>query len=160
MNKSELTDIFSKLGADDPEEWAESQIEEGIPQLARYIFLKGCWDNIIKDGDTSWINNQIDNTPVDSREPFSGIAHALRRLLDSGADPKDLIDLVRGAQAELLFSFCNQLDDPDSVEDNQYVNWGLVQLDDDDQPTNFISGLHESVLETDPTGREMTPRNS
>ena len=32
----ELTRIFQKLGAPDPEGWARSQIQEGIPQLARY----------------------------------------------------------------------------------------------------------------------------
>jgi len=37
--------------------------------------------------------------------------------------------------------------------------WGLFQLDGDGTPVPpCIGGLHESVLETDPTGREMRPR--
>lgn len=160
MNKKDLVRIFKELGAKDPEVWAVSQVEEGIPQLARYLFLKGCWDNIVKDGDINWIDTQLQNTPSDSKEPFSGVAHALRRLLKSGAKPEDLSELVRGSQAELLHSICYQLDDPDSVEGNEYVNWGLVQLNEDGQPTDFISGLHESVLETDPSGREMCPKES
>jgi len=160
MNKKELSRIFKELGATDPEGWAESQVKEGIPQLARYLFLKGCWDNIVKDGDTTWIHAQIENTPEESDAPFSGIAHALRCLLKAGANPQDISDLVRCTQAELLFSICYQLDDSDSVEGNEHVDWALAQVDDEGRPVNFISGLHESVLETDPTGREMCPKNS
>jgi hypothetical protein len=35
-----LTEIFKEGGAIDPESWASSEIEEGIPQLARFNFLK------------------------------------------------------------------------------------------------------------------------
>ena len=157
MNKKDLVNIFRELGAANPEGWAESQVAEGTPQLARFLFLKGCWDNIVKDGDIGWIDRQIQSTPDDSKAPFSGVAHALRRLLESGAKPEDITELVRGMQAEFLFSICHQLDDPDSVEGNQYVNWGLCQLDENDRLIDFIDGLHESVLGTDPTGREMCP---
>lgn len=161
MNKDELIKIFSDLGANQPEIWAESEVEEGIPQLARYLFLKGCWDNIVPDDDANWIDNIIDNTPEDSHEPFAGTAHALRRLLAIGANRADISAVVRGMQAEFLHSLCYQLDDPGAVAGNQYVRWALMELDDQaGLPKREINGLHESVLETDPTGREMRPRNS
>jgi hypothetical protein len=37
--------------------------------------------------------------------------------------------------------------------------WALVQIGDDGDVLGNIGGLHESVLETDPTGREMRPRD-
>jgi hypothetical protein len=157
-DKAELTAVFTQLGAADPDEWAESEIAEGIPQLARFLFLKGCWDQIESDGDTQWIENTITNIPEGSSDPFAGTAHALRRLLAAGAAPEDITEVVRGVQAELLSGICYQLDDSDSVTGNDFVSWGLFELDENEQPKRAIGGLHESVLETDPTGREMCPK--
>lgn len=46
---------------------------------------------------------------------------------------------------------------PDLQDTFDRVNWGLFVLDDDDQPIAHLSGLHELVLSTDPTGREGRP---
>ena len=35
-----LTERFRALGAQEPREWASSQISEGIPQLGRFLFLR------------------------------------------------------------------------------------------------------------------------
>jgi len=40
------------------------------------------------------------------------------------------------------------------------VAWSLVKVDDDGNVLASVNGLHESVLETDPTGREMRPRET
>lgn len=54
-----------------------------------------------------------------------------------------------------------QLDDPGVVEylrkETPRVNWALFEVDEDFQPLNPLGGLHESVLCTEPTGREMRP---
>jgi hypothetical protein len=55
----EPADHFRALGADEPESWARSQVEEGIPQYARFVFLRQAWTNVIPDGDTSWIGPLI-----------------------------------------------------------------------------------------------------
>lgn len=88
--------------------------------------------------------------------PFSS---ALRRLLATGAAESDLTTVVRVMQWRLLFGFCQLLDDPEALENEvRDVAWRLFQVGGDDQPTAVLSGLQESVLETDPTGREMRPR--
>lgn len=87
MDRTELIDVFTRLGAKDPQSWAVSEIDEGIPQLARYLFLKGAWNAVVGDGDSSWIEQVIENTPAESSAPYSGTAHALRHLLAAGADP-------------------------------------------------------------------------
>jgi hypothetical protein len=62
-------------------------------------------------------------------------------------------------QAELLLTFCYLLEDPGKVEDAVAdVAWALVRIDDEGNPLETIGGLHESVLDTDPTRREMRSR--
>src|SRR6478736_3386328 len=40
MDQKKLSALFRTLGARDPGAWAQSQIEEGVPQLARFLFLR------------------------------------------------------------------------------------------------------------------------
>jgi hypothetical protein len=62
-------------------------------------------------------------------------------------------------QWRLLFAVCQLLDDPGTLEKEvKDIAWSLFQVDEEDQSTAAITGLHESVLETDLTGREMPSR--
>ncbi len=62
-------------------------------------------------------------------------------------------------QAELLFGLCYLLGDPGALEPEiAELGWTLQLLDEDENMLGAIDGLHESVLQTDPTGREMRPR--
>lgn len=89
------------------------------------------------------------------------MGQALKKLRARGASDAEIIDLVRGKQAELLFSFCYLLEDPGELEPEVAdVSWVLAQLDQEGNVIGSIGSLHESVLETDPTGREMRPRQS
>lgn len=156
-----LTRLFDDLGAPDPEGWARSQIGEGIPQLARYLFLRQAWRSIVPEGDSRWIDATIDRAKSHPGEPYAGAGLALARLRAKSATDEELTDLVRSMQAKLLFSFCYLLEDPGDVEDVvSDIAWALVQIDDKGTVLETIGGLHESVLETDPTGREMRPRPS
>lgn len=157
MERREILDALIRLGAPEPESWAASEVDEGIPQLARFAFLRGAWLGVIDAKDSSWMDRVVAQTPVGSEAPFAGTAHALRRLLEAGVDRGDLQQVVRGMQAELVFHLCYLLDDPAVVDGNDVVSWALFELDDHEQPARAIGGLHESVLETDPTGREMRP---
>lgn len=155
-----LTDVFRSAGARHPELWAKSQIDQGINQLHRYLFLRQAWKCVISEADPSWIANEKQRAAEDSEAPFAGVGQALERLQSAGAATEDLITLVRGMQAQLLFNLCYLLDDP-AIDDKglSEVGWTLVETDSDLEPTGrTIGGLHESVLETDPSGREMRPR--
>lgn len=154
-----LAEIFKKLGADDPDGWAHSQLSRGINQLGRFVFLKQAWSKVIDEEDSSWIDSEINAARFDPDAPFSGVGHALSRLKELGVDFQDINDIVRGKQAELLFSLCYLLDDPGDLPDEiKDMAWSLVQINDEGEPIGQIGSLHESVLETDPTGREMRPR--
>jgi hypothetical protein len=159
MNQKDLVATFRKLGARDPEGWAQSQLEEGIPQLARFLFLRQAWQHIVKESDPGWIESSIQRARTHPAEPYAGVGHALLKLRARGATHEEITDVVRGMQAELLFSLCYLLEDPGEVEPEvEDVAWALVQVDAEGTVLGVIGGLHESVLETDPTGREMRPR--
>jgi hypothetical protein len=158
---SELSALFERLGAQNPESWARSQIEEGIPQLLRFLFLRQAWSYILEEGATSWVDYHIGESVADPRAPYAGVGIALRRAKDAGVSATDLVQIARGAQAELLSQLCYMLEDPGlhgtEVGD---VSWGLFETDEEGNPIQPINGLHESVLETDPTGREMRPADA
>jgi hypothetical protein len=162
LSLKRLTEVFRRLGAKDPEGWASSEIEEGLPQLATYVFLRQAWTNVADENDDSWIDRLVEQSNEKSNQPCAAIGPALKRLLAKGVDRRDIVDVVRGMQYELLFALCYQLDDPgivDFLDDSMpQVEWGLFRLDDNGEPATQIAGLHESVLEFDPTGREMRPR--
>jgi hypothetical protein len=159
MTQDELAALFHKLGATDPEGWASSQVEEGIPQLARFLFLRQGWRMIVDEDDPSWIGRLIERAEAHPHEPYAGVGHALKKLRGRGATDDEITDVVRGMQAQLLFGFCYLLEDPGDVEPEVAdVAWSIVQVDGEGNVLGSIPGLHESVLETDPTGREMRPR--
>jgi len=90
--------------------------------------------------------------------PTRVFGHALKKLRARGATDDERTDLVRGMQAELLFSFCCPLDDPGDVETEVAdLAWGLAQVDDGANVLGSIGGLHESVLEMDTTGERCVP---
>ena len=158
MDFEALVERFRTLGARDPESWARSQVEEGIPQLARFVFLKGAWDNVHADGDVEWIHRLLEATAPDADGPFDGVAHAIRRLDATGADRHDVAELYRNAQVQMMFDLCYLLSDPGVVHDRGDVDWQLMRIDVGGVAVEPMDGLHESVLETDPSGREMRPR--
>jgi hypothetical protein len=159
MKRDDLISIFRTLGANDPESWANSEVDENIPQLARFMFLKGAWQLVVSDEDTSWIDSLLQNVPSGSSDPFADAAHSIRAMLDAGVSKSVIARLVRAVQSEFLSDLCYMMDDPGSIEGNdECVDWSLIENDDDGNPGRIINGLHESVIETDPTGRECRPK--
>jgi hypothetical protein len=156
MTVEELASIFKKLGARDPESWARSQVEGGVAQLHRFLFLRQAWRFIVSEDDHDWIREELTTDPVG---PGGAIVPALRRLLAAGARQEDITTVVRVMQWGLLFRFTYLLEDPGDKEDEvKDIAWRLVQVDEDGNPIGRIDGLHESVLEMEPTGREMRPK--
>jgi hypothetical protein len=163
VNLQELTELFRKLGAQNPEGWARSQIRENIPQLARFLFLRQAWKLVVDEDDRQWISER---RQIDTDEPAGDIGPAIGRILAAGADESDLTRVVRIMQWEILFGLCYLLDDPDYLRDDREIiqkeagdiDWCLFQVGNNGLPVAVVDGLHESVLETEPTGREMRPK--
>ena len=158
MDEQQLTELFRKLGASDPEGWARSQIRQGIPQLPRFLFLRQAWREVVSPDNRSWIAEWLRRATQSPNSPGAGIGPALTRLLAAGAREDDLTTVVRVMQWWLLAGLCVLLDDPGVVESEVAdIEWQLFLLDQNGAPLVPIVALHESVLETDPTGREMCP---
>src|SRR5262245_5985891 len=154
----ELTELFRELGAIEPETWARSQLEEGLPQLAVFSFARAIWEAVVKDGDDGWIENEVEWSKKHSNEPCSQAGSALEEMLARGVNRQAIINLVRVCQFNALYHVCALIDGARLVE--LPVNrWTLFQVDEFGQPLAVIQGLHEILLSMDPTGREMRPSN-
>ena len=162
LTEDELVDLFRRLGAPSPEDWAHSQVTEDIPQLARFLFLKQAWSSVLEEGDTAWIADAIRSAQIEPNAPYAGLGAALARCEAAGASADDLTEIARCVQAQLLFAIAYILEGPpDDLDIAVDVSWGLFETDEHGHPTKHrIGDLHESVLELDPTGREMRPKSS
>jgi hypothetical protein len=163
-----LAAVFRELGADDPEAWARSQLEEGIPQLAIYCFTRALWEGVVDENDHDWIDRKIEWAKAHPRAPCAQVGPALQEMLAKGViqemlakgvNPQAITDLARVMQYELLFHLCSLLDGSRSV-DLPVNDWTLHQVDEQGEPVAIIQGLHEVLLSMDPTGREMRPSGS
>ena len=160
----ELTHIFARLGATNPESWARSQHLEVINQLHRFLFLRQAWKCAYSADDDSWIELAIESFRKTPDNAFAGVGRALEELLALGAERQVIVELVRGVQALMLFHISYTLGDPDLTEDDveevREMGWALVETDAESNPTDReISCLHESVLETDPRDSGDTGNN-
>jgi hypothetical protein len=157
---AQLAAIFRELGADEPERCANSQLAEGIPQLALFVFLKQAWSAIVDEKDTSWIDEYIDwgKDERASRTFWGKLSQSLESMRLKGVENSDIATVVQTMQYLLLGSICNQLDDCDSSPINAkgewQVRWKLFQVDGNGEPIQDLEGLHEYADSMDPTGEE------
>jgi hypothetical protein len=157
--KEELTSLFQRFGAKDPELWAASQVDEGIPQLARFLFMKAVWEHVPQEGDSSWIDREVAGSKQHPEEPFAGLGAALALCRDKGVPDAALTELARCLQAQMIHTVGYVIDGPAYSYTVEGMNWSLFQVDKDGKPFGEpVAGLYESVLDFDPTGRELRPR--
>ena len=160
-SEDELTELFRQLGASSPEQWAHSQIAEGLPQVLRFLFLKHAWSKVIQDGDEAWIEQEIKRAEAKPDFPYAGLGLALARCRAAGVKSEDLTEIARCLQAQMLFRIAYLIDGPLYERGLGQISWGLFETTEDGRPTGpQVGGLHESVLEFDPTGREMRPHGA
>lgn len=155
-----LTKLIQQLGYPEPEAFAQSVIDEGPHQLLAALFVHQAWKwHVVPDGDVTWIDREIASAAKRPNEPYAGLGLALKRCREAGVEDKHLIEMARCHQAATIFRICYLLGDPGfddpELED---VAWGLFQVDENDRPVGqALDALHELVLGSDPTGREMRP---
>ena len=111
----------------------------------------------LKEDELDWVNNRIQYNYSTPGDPCSQLPQALKEMLDKNVSREAIIDLIRVIQYETLFHVCSTIDRTYEA-DTPVSEWSLYQLNDNDDPTDIISGLHESLLEFDPSANEMRPR--
>jgi len=145
-----LTALFRALGADgDALDWAESEAEEGLPQLARYRFLRTVWQDVDAWGTDAhrWV----------AAYRSDGVAAgAVDRALAAGLTPEDLGDLAREVARETAFGVLYALADPADGSlpaeiEEQLPSWRLAELDPDGEPTGrHLDALHQDFAGLEP----------
>jgi len=148
---SELVSVFEKLGVSNPESFARSQLNEGIPQLSMVFFLYRAFHSLVREGDHKWIRG-LTHSP--RANPCGA---ALERILDRGTDLNDLVTFAKCAQRELLVDLIYIIDDATAVHfDDEDVrrsltpiHWRLFQVDRNGAPIVALDGLHELLGEFD-----------
>jgi alkylhydroperoxidase/carboxymuconolactone decarboxylase family protein YurZ len=159
--KAELVSLLTRARVRDAEAWADSQLEEDIAQVARAIVLWRLWPEAIDrfTRDLSWIDEVIAERERDSNAPFADAGAALSAALAAGVSPEDLGKIARFVAFSAVFSTLYRIDEGADYEFDDGPGWILMEIDQETgQPTGRdVGGLHESLLELDPTGREGRP---
>jgi hypothetical protein len=155
-----LTAVLERIGVSDPEGWASSETREDIPQAARAMFLRMAWRQVIEPfREPNWIDESLEIYRNDPGGPLSEGAAAIEPMLDAGVTREDIALVAWTVAIRATFELVYHMEDYEPVEGAP--GWLLVETDPaTDEPTGrVVNGLHESVLETDPAGREARPRS-
>lgn len=131
-NAADLTTKFEKLGVPDPSNWAKSQINEGIDQLARATVLRAMADIVVR-------SSKMPELIADE------VRDASKRIENAGVSSTDLALIVKTAVYRSLSDMMVLFDDCAEFENNPgQVHARLFKLDDNFEPASAIEGLHES----------------
>lgn len=120
-------------GADDARGWAESEVREGFPQLARYRLLRALAQDV---------------------QAWDAVTVAALRYGTSQAE--DVIDIARAVARETTFSVLYRLSDPDSDDlpvdlQRQLPGWALVETTPVGELTGRVLGaVYEDLNTLDP----------
>lgn len=140
MENSRFKDLCEQLkaaGATNPKSWANSELQENIPQFARFLVLKGLTD-IYRDveGNLSEI------------ESYSDEATEAHQKLASQFDEQELKELLHFYGKSIIGKVIDMLDQGYLYGVNDNVGWSLMELDNKGTTTDrLIQGLHEDFLE-------------
>ncbi|MFF4273248.1 hypothetical protein [Streptomyces sp. NPDC001536] len=123
-----LSRLFAALGTDDARGWAESEVEENLPQLARYRLLRALSQDI-----QAWD------------------ASSIASLRDESTATADVEDLARAIARETTFNVLYRLADP-GLDDlpvdlhGQVPGWALMETTPAGELTGrVLNGLHEDL---------------
>ncbi|HST60189.1 MAG TPA: hypothetical protein VLK84_15895 [Longimicrobium sp.] len=160
-----LAETFRGLGAEEPEAWALSEVEDGIPQLARFLLLRSVWRSAEqwKSPPAEWFGEQegLDEDADEADDPgraedaepaFLAAQQAVQRILAAGVDPGDLKEIARAVFLHTAFDAVHTVDEGHDPEAGDGLpGWLLIELDAEFTTTGrAMVGLNEDLLTTEP----------
>lgn len=169
----QLAETFRALGAEEPEAWALSEVEDGIPQLARFILLRRLWRGAEewKQAPTDWfvdrdpepaedeededeasVSEAVAVDDEDAEPAFFAVQQAVRRILAAGADPEDLKEVARAVFLHAVFDAVQTVDEGyDPQAGDGMPGWLLTEVGGDLVLTGrTLDKLHEDLFTTEP----------
>lgn len=147
MNRSVAKEL-QRMGVS--QEQAESIAEDlggrDVRSLLSELLLRGLWSQVIDESNPSQL-------------PLIG-GDAVRRLLEKGVDPDDLMDVVRETQVDTIYGVANLIDWPTyELELDEPLGLTVfVGTQESNENALPIHELHSCLMERDPTGRHGVPR--
>ena len=137
----ELTAHFEAWGALDARAWAHSELEEDIPQSARFLFLRAVWRRM-NDALAAAMDDPVTTAMQANGVAADDIAGVIRRCLYTYAfDTVFLIDEPGGTVHYV---------DPKLDVGPADPRWRLMEVSPQGDLTGReVLGLHESLLEED-----------
>jgi hypothetical protein len=157
----QMIDRLARLGAADAAAWVQSELQEDIPQAARFLILRRLWRDIDdwRDNAAAYVPGMIAHAEKAPNAPFADGERALKRMVELGVPVAEIGAFARMVAYEAMFAVVEVIDegyDPDA--DEGVPGWGLIEVGAEGELTNRqIGGLHEGLLSLDPTGREGRP---
>jgi hypothetical protein len=152
-SKAELLALFKRVGVEDPEGWADSEIQEDFAQLARAILLRRLWPEVIDRFATalSWIDSAISGREGDDAL-FTDARAALSAALAAGVSKEDLGKIGRLVAFVTVADTLYRIDERADDDFDDGPGWMLIEIDQSTgRPTGRdVGGLHESILEVKP----------
>ena len=155
-----LIRVLNQAGIDDSESLLESHREYGTPVLAKAIFMREAWRPILRNGDSSWIDNTIEEmkSRVGRTDLYAkrflpeqpDLLAALQILKRSNADLEAVTHIVRQAQVSVLDWLVSILDGGHCFEDGLDSCWSLCANDESGDPTIAFGDLKYEIWEFDP----------
>ncbi|WP_311749255.1 hypothetical protein [Proteus terrae] len=140
MENSRFKDLCEQLkaaGATNPKSWANSELQENIPQFARFLVLKGLTD-IYRD-----VEGNLSEMDI-----YSDEAPEVHQKLASQFDEQELKKLLHFYGKSIIGKVIDMLDQGYLYDVNGNVGWSLMELDNEGTTTDrLIQGLHEDFLE-------------
>lgn len=149
MTEDELTALLTRLGAKDARDRARLQIEEGHPELERYLLVDHAIRCTVTQRTIAWIESALWNAPDAPVRPLSA---ALERVLASGASREDITTIVGVMQREAIQAVFDVLDNPtDAIWFAEANGWKLFQTNPDGAPLCDMRGLGDLAREIAPS---------
>ncbi|MCO4179681.1 hypothetical protein LG195_09735 [Proteus terrae] len=150
MENSRFKDLCEQLkaaGATNPKSWANSELQENIPQFARFLVLKGFTD-IYRD-----VEGNLSEMDI-----YSDEAPEVYQKLASQFDEQELKELLHFYGKSIIGKVIDMLDQSYLYDVNANVGWSLMELDNKGTTTDrLIQDLHEDFLEFEES--ELAPNS-
>lgn len=148
-----LTAAFMQLGisASEAKERADEQLESGEAFIERESFLRLVNSFVFeKDGveRVHLVGKMAAEEDPDEEDEEFAFGHAAGRLLAVGADPKDIVVIIREMQYDLLQEVFSLLDTVSDYDDYPVDEFNVYAINEDtNEPECLVDALHESIYE-------------
>ena len=138
--KEEFESLVIRLenaGAKNPLSWANSEVNEKIPQFGRFLMLKSLFDIAKSTEDNISMAGDFDDD----------FEEKLDEIKDKIGEEK-LFDFLTSYSKGIIYNLIELLDEGNREIDRDKISWTLIKTDENFEPTGqIIQGLHEDFLE-------------